>query len=57
MKMDKDFDEKYDRIVEDLRGNLTKEEYKELITLEYIVSQGYDLPGDVKRYKELSQKR
>jgi hypothetical protein len=56
--MDKeDFDEKYDRIVESLRGHLTKEEYKELITLEYIVSQGYDLPGDVKRYKELSQKR
>lgn len=56
--MDKgEFDKAYDKIVEDLRGNLTSEEYKELIILEYVLSQGYDVKGDEERYKELSNKR
>ncbi len=51
------FDKIYDKIVEELRGNLTNEEYRELITLEYVVSQGYDNPGDVERYMILSERR
>jgi hypothetical protein len=51
------FDKIYDKVVEELRGNLTNEEYRELITLEYVVTQGYDKPGDVERYMELSDKR
>ena len=51
------FNDIYNEIVEDLRGNLTNEEYRELITLEYVVTQGYDNEGDVERYKELSEKR
>jgi len=54
--MERTFDEIYDEIVEDLRGNLTNEEYRELITLEYVVTQGYDKKGDYERYKELSEK-
>ena len=50
--MERTFDEIYDEVIEDLRGNLTKEEYKELITLEYVVTQGYDNKGDYERYKE-----
>jgi len=52
-----EIDKAYDKIVEDLRGNLTSEEYKELITLELALSQGYDVNGDEERYKELSNKR
>lgn len=52
-----EFDKVYDKIIEDLRGNLTLEEYKELITLEYVLSQGYDVNDDEERYKELSNKR
>jgi hypothetical protein len=55
--MERTFDEIYDEVIEDLRGNLTKEEYKELITLEYVVTQGYDKKGDYERYKELSEKK
>jgi hypothetical protein len=55
--MERTFEEIYNEIVEDLRGNLSKEEYKELITLEYVVTQGYDKKGDYERYKQLSEKR
>jgi hypothetical protein len=55
--MEKNFDEIYDKVVEELRGNLTNEEYRELITLEYVVTQGYDKKGDYERYKQLSEKR
>ena len=55
--MERTFDEIYDEIVEDLRGNLTNEEYQELITLEYVVTQGYDKTGDYERYKQLSEKK
>ena len=57
MTKETNFDKIYDKIVEELRGNLTNEEYRDLITLEYVVSQGYDEPGDVERYKELSERR
>jgi hypothetical protein len=51
------FDKIYDRVVEELKGNLTNEEYRELITLEYVMTQGYDKPGDEERYKELRDKK
>jgi hypothetical protein len=57
MSKETNFDKIYDKVVEELRGNLTNEEYRELITLEYVVTQGYDKPGDVERYMELSDKR
>jgi hypothetical protein len=57
MSKETNFDKIYDKVVEELRGNLTNEEYRELITLEYVVTQGYDEPGDIERYKELSEKR
>ena len=55
--MGRTFEEIYDEIVEDLRGNLTNEEYRELITLEYVLSQGYGKKGDEERYKQLSEKK
>jgi len=55
--VERTFDEIYDKVVEELRGNLTNEEYRELITLEYVVTQGYDKEGDYERYKQLSEKR
>ena len=54
---DKSFEEIYDGVVESLRGNLTNQEYRELITLEYVLTWGYDNPGDEERYKELSKKK
>jgi hypothetical protein len=57
MSKETNFDKIYNKIVEELRGNLTNEEYRELITLEYVVSQGYDSPGDVERYMILSEKK
>jgi hypothetical protein len=51
------FDEVWNKVAEELRGNLTVEEYKELITLEYILTWGYDKPGDEERYKELRIKK
>ena len=51
------FNEIYNEIVEDLRGNLTNEEYRELITLEYVLTQGYDKLGDEERFKELRNKK
>jgi hypothetical protein len=57
MSKETNFDKIYDKVVEELRGKLTNEEYRELITLEYVISQGYDKPGDVERYMELSDKR
>ena len=55
--MGRTFEEIYDEIVKDLRGKLTNEEYRELITLEYVLSQGYDKKGDEERYKQLSKKK
>jgi hypothetical protein len=36
---------------------MTQEEYRELITLEYVVTQGYDKVGDVERLNELRVKK
>jgi hypothetical protein len=57
MNNEKDFEAIYDKIVEKNKGNLTNQEYRELITLEYVVTQGYDEPGDIERYMELSRRR
>ena len=57
MNKEKDFEAIYDKIVEESKGNLTNQEYRDLITLEYVVSQGYDKPGDTERYMELSKRR
>ena len=51
------FDEVWTKVAEELRGNLTVEEYKELITLEYVLTWGYDNPDDEERYKELRIKK
>jgi hypothetical protein len=51
------FEEVWDKVAEELRGNLTVEEYKELITLEYVLTWRYDNPGDDERYKELRIKK
>ena len=57
MNNERTFDEIYDEIVNDLKGKLTSEEYKELITLEYVVTQGYSKPGDSERYADLIKKK
>jgi hypothetical protein len=57
MNKEKNFEDIYDKVVEESKGNLTNQEYRELITLEYVVSQGYDKPGDTERYMELSKRR
>ena len=54
---ERNFNDIYDEIVESSRGNLTNEEYRELITLEYVVTQGYDKVGDVERLNELRCKK
>ena len=51
------FNEVWNKVAEELRGNLTVEEYKELITLEYVLTWGYDNPEDEERYKELRDKK
>ena len=51
------FEEVWDKVYEELRGNLTVEEYKELITLEYVLTWGYNNPGDEERHKELRIKK
>lgn len=57
MNMSSTFEEIYNEIVESSRGNLTNEEYRELITLEYVVTQGYDKVDDVERLNELRSKK
>jgi len=56
-KQSNSFEKIYNEMVEDLRGNLTSEEYKELITLEYVLTWGYDKNNDEGRYKELRLKK
>ena len=51
------FEEVWDKVYEELRGNLTVEEYKELISLEYVLTWGYNNPGDEERHKELRIKK
>ena len=57
MGNERTFDEIYDEIINDLKGNLTSEEYKELITLEYVLTWKYNEPGDSERYNELKNKK
>lgn len=52
-----EFDRVYDRVVEELRDNLTAEEYKELISLEYVLTWKYNKPGDEERYSYLINKK
>ena len=51
------FEEVWNKVSEELRGNLTVKEYQELITLEYVLTWRYDNPGDDERYKELRIKK
>ena len=51
------FEEIYDEIVNDLKGNLTSDEYKELINLEYVLTHGYNNVEDDDRYKKLIKKK
>jgi len=57
MENNRTFNEIYDEIVNDLKGKLTSEEYKELISLEYVLTWKYDEPGDSERYNELRNKK
>ena len=57
MGNERTFDEIYDEIVNDLKGKLTSEEYKELITLEYVLTWKDNEPGDSKRYNDLRNKK
>ena len=51
------FDEVWTKVAEELRGDLTVEEYKELIALEYVLTWGYGSPEDDERFKELRIKK
>ena len=51
------FEEIYNKIVEELRGELTNEEYRELIALEYVLTWGYGSPQDDERFTELRIKK
>lgn len=53
----REWEEMYDKVIEELRGNLTNQEYRELLTLEYVLTWGYDNPGDNVRYTELTKKK
>jgi hypothetical protein len=55
--MEESFNKVYDKVVEELRGNLTNEEYRELITLEYVLTWGYDNKNDEERYQQLRDKK
>lgn len=53
------FQEIWNKVCDELKNNLTREEYQEFITLEYVLTQGYsdNLVSDEERYKYLSNKR
>jgi hypothetical protein len=42
-----------------MKGSLTESEWRELVTLDYVLTWRYtdDYDADLKRYKELSEKR
>jgi hypothetical protein len=48
-----------DKPYEPFKGSLTEEEWREIVTLDYVLTWHYtdDYAGDLKRYKELSAKR
>jgi hypothetical protein len=58
-KLDKrTFQEVWDEVTDKLRNNLTRKEYDELISLEYVLTHGYsDDDSYEERYKYLSKKR
>lgn len=51
------FEKIYDRIVEELRGNLTNGEYREMICLEYVLTWEYNGENDEERYIYLVNKK
>jgi len=53
----KEFEKIYDKVIENLMGNLTNKEYRELLTLEYVLTWGYNSAEDEKRYLELGKKK
>jgi hypothetical protein len=53
-----DKEEKFKNHVETFTlGNLNPKETQELLSLEYVLTWGYDEPRDLERFKELSEKR
>jgi hypothetical protein len=52
-----EFDNEYNEILEKHRGNLTIQEYTELISLEYIITHGYNEKGHLERYFFLKKKK
>jgi len=55
--MEKEFAKTYNKVTGELRGNLTEEEYKELIRLEYMFMYNYKNKDDENRYQELKDKK
>jgi hypothetical protein len=55
--MEKEFVKTYNKVTGELRGNLTEDEYKELISLEYMFMYNYKNKEDENRYQELKDKK
>ena len=55
--MEKEFVNTYNKVTGELRGNLTEEEYRELISLEYMFMYNYKNKDDENRYQELKDKK
>jgi hypothetical protein len=55
--MEKEFVKTYNKVTGELRGNLTEEEYRELISLEYMFMYNYKNKDDENRYQELKDKK
>lgn len=55
--MEKEFIKTYNKVTGELRGNLTEEEYRELISLEYMFMYNYKNKDDENRYQELKDKK
>jgi hypothetical protein len=55
--MEKEFAKTYNKVTGELRGNLTEEEYRELISLEYMFMYNYKNKEDENRYQELKDKK
>jgi hypothetical protein len=55
--MEKEFAKTYNKVTGELRGNLTEEEYRELISLEYMFMYNYKNKDDENRYQELKDKK
>jgi hypothetical protein len=55
--MEKEFVNTYNKVSKELRGNLTEEEYQELIRLEYMFMYNYKNKDDERRCQELKDKK